>query len=228
MQADGRGARGHRDRGAHLGAGRHRVLPGAGRVLFDDVGERLGVSLRADQLLHLVVERRDLGVAERPVGQVGARHRAERGKLLEVDVPEPRHLGVPVHGPAADDLRQFVDAAGVLDGRAWFGRQVRGNTSGRVRGSSAPPWPGCRSRTRYRSAPRRRGWRSGWVPFRRPRPAIRPRELHRGEGPADPAADHHRFAPWPYTAPRSLSTSATTPVSSTGSCPSERSTSSLV
>ena len=57
------------------------------------------------------------GVAEWPVGQVGIRDRPEGGQLLEVDVPEPRHLRVPVHGPAADELGQVVHGAGVLDGR---------------------------------------------------------------------------------------------------------------
>ena len=116
MQADRRGARGHRHRRALLRAGRHRERP-ARRAGEHQGGHRRHVALHADQLLRLFVVGRELGVAERPVGQVRARHRAQGRELGEVDVPEPGHLRVPVHRPAADELGEIVHAPGVLGRR---------------------------------------------------------------------------------------------------------------
>ena len=228
MQADGRGPRRHRHRRALLGAGRHRVRLVAGRVLLDDVRDGLGVALHADQLLHLVVVGRDLGVAERPVGHVGARHRPQRGKLGEIDVPEPRHLGVPVHGPAADDLRQFVDAAGVLDGRGLV-RPPGARVHLRV-GPGEVAYLGGQAVVGEHRADGPLAAEVGEVVGTLLEDHDLPSglgEFHRGQRPAGAAADHHRPA-HRHIAPRSFSTSATIPVSVTGSWPSERSTSSLV
>ena len=158
VQADGRGAVGDGGGGAHLRPGRHRVLAVSWRVLADQVGERGRVALDADEPLDLVVVRGEVVIAERPVGHVGAFDRAQGRVLLEVDVPEPGHLGVPVHGAAADDLGQLVDAAGSGRGRKGSAARCAGRPRGRARRSSAAAWPGCRWRTRCRTGPGPPGW----------------------------------------------------------------------
>ena len=65
-------------------------------MLLNVGGYRPDIALNPDEVLDLVVVRRDVAVLERPIRHVGARHRAEQRQSLEVDVPQPRALGVGV------------------------------------------------------------------------------------------------------------------------------------
>ena len=72
----------------------------------------VNITLDPETLFDLVIERLQLFVGERPIGDVGVRHRPVQRAPLEVVAPEARHLRVPVNGPAADDGGQIVDIAG--------------------------------------------------------------------------------------------------------------------
>lgn len=132
MQPDPAAAFGDKE-GRVLGrARRHRERPGARcvgeRRLF---GEEMDIARNPDELFDLFVVGGDLGVVERPVGDVCSRDGTEQGELLEVDVPESRRLRVPVNRASADGLGQGLDRPGdrlCLRRRAehpWFGARVR-------------------------------------------------------------------------------------------------------
>ena len=98
--------RGHGERGEeHVGARRHRVRPAAPRR------ERVAgvVAGDADEPLGLRVERLQLVVVERPVGDVGALDRPELRRQAEVDLAVARQLAVGVEPGAADGRRHVVE-----------------------------------------------------------------------------------------------------------------------
>ena len=104
-----------------LRPGRHRVGLFLRLVLLYDGGYRPDIALNPDQVLDLVVVRRDVAVFERPVRHVRPGHRAEQRQSLEVDVPQPGALGIRVWECAADLVGKVVDVAderlcGVLAG----------------------------------------------------------------------------------------------------------------
>jgi hypothetical protein len=105
---------GRHQRGELRGTGGHGQRPGAGRVAQRGrLRQLVDVAGHADQLLDLVVDRGDLVVVEGPVVDVGALDGAQQAALAEVDVPEPRRLGVPVDGAAAHGLGQVLHGAHV-------------------------------------------------------------------------------------------------------------------
>jgi len=120
MQPDSLGPLGNQLGRALLRPRRHREGPGSWRVLQGEGGDRPDISLRPEQRLDRVVVRGDLAVFEGPILHVRAGLRAEQRQPLEVDVPEPRDLRVPVRRSAADGHREFVDRADVARGLARF------------------------------------------------------------------------------------------------------------
>src|SRR3954452_14097507 len=112
MHADVAATSGDRHRRELLRPRCHLIATASGCVLQRRrLGQGLGVALHAEESLDALVERRDLVVGERPIAHVGAGKLSEQGLLLEVDVPEPRHLRIPVHGAATDDCGELVDVA---------------------------------------------------------------------------------------------------------------------
>jgi len=120
VQPDSLGPLGDKRGRALLRPRRHRVLPRARRVPQADGGYRPDVALGPEQHLDRVVIRRDVAVFERPVLHVRAGLRAQQRQSLEVDVPEPWDLCVPVHGATADGHREFVDRSDVAGGFVGF------------------------------------------------------------------------------------------------------------
>ena len=117
MQPNAFRARGKEHGRTLLRPGRHRVGLLLRLVLLNVGGYRPDIALNPDEVLDLVVVRRDVAVLERPIRHVGARHRAEQRQSLEVDVPQPRALGVGVWERAADLVGEIVDVADVGVGR---------------------------------------------------------------------------------------------------------------
>ena len=125
MQADGGGAGGHAATSVAAG----RAASGTARAARagDESGIAAEVALHADQLLHLVVVRRDVGVARtasRPCRHPApARGRKAAGSRCPRTAASSR--------PSAPSRRRRAGAArrraGVLDGLRRVGRQVRGN-----------------------------------------------------------------------------------------------------
>ena len=97
--------------GVHRRVGRQRELVAAGRLLQGALRHPVDVALHAQTRLHAVVVRREVVVAERPVGHRRAGDRAEQGERLEVLLPEARRLRVPVDRAAAHDRREVVHVA---------------------------------------------------------------------------------------------------------------------
>ncbi len=189
MQADSAAAFGDHERRVLGWARRHRERFGARSMregrLFGEEGD---VACNSDQLLDLVVVRRDLGVVERPVGYFRPRDGAQHRELLEVDVPEPRGLRVPVDCPSSDGLRKGLDSTG--DRRGLWRRAVHAWLGGRVGLGEGP--------AHLQLVVREHGPRPVGAEIRevvgalledRDIPASS-REHHRRDRPAGPAADY--------------------------------------
>ena len=111
MQPYALGPRGKEHGRALLRPGRHREGLFLWLVLLYEGGYRPDIALNPEQVLELVVVRRDVAVLERPIRHVRAGHRAEQRQSLEVDVPHPGALGVRVWECAADLVGKVVDVA---------------------------------------------------------------------------------------------------------------------
>ncbi len=116
--------------------GRHRVGLLLRLVLLHAGRYRPDIALNPDQVLDLVVVRRDVAVLEWPIRHVRAGHRAEQRQALEVDVPQPGALGVRVREGAADLVGEIVDVAdvGVAPRSGW---RFCGTCAGRRSGPAA-------------------------------------------------------------------------------------------
>ena len=106
-----RGAIGQQRSGEHRRVGRHRKGTCARCLGQCRLGHLADVTLDAEHLLDLVVERGEILVAERPVREVGAVDRPVQRAPMEVLAPQARRLCVPVDRASPDRGRQIVHIA---------------------------------------------------------------------------------------------------------------------